>query len=186
MPVKDGDLHWLMQQYQNSPGNSCQLIEVDKMGLRLFGQMLSALDYLESKSVIHRKVCPGNILVNIGLGEGENATFQLSNFEYAGFTGTGLYAGDPCFRAPEACGLTDAKESPRTDIWGLCATMAYFFNPGFRDFISSKPSDDLVAQAVCNASGMCFTLRGMGEWDANDRPSARQKLEEVFGEGVED
>ncbi|KAI8722684.1 hypothetical protein NCS52_00412800 [Fusarium sp. LHS14.1] len=185
MPVQEGDLLWLMEHYQNPTDNFPPLVNPDEIGQLLLGQMLLALDYLESKGVIHHKVCPGNILVNIGLGRGENATFQLSNFEYGGFKSTSLYANDPCFRAPEACGLTDSRESPRTDIWGLCATMAYFLDPDFRGFVSSKPSDDLVANAVCLASELFIALRGMGEWDANDRPSARQKLEEVFGEDFE-
>ncbi|WAO87239.1 Hypothetical protein NCS54_00454300 [Fusarium falciforme] len=185
MPLKDGSLLGLIQLHQNGPGLFERPIEMRPLGRLLFGEMLSALNYLEHEGVVHRNICPRNILVN-GLREKQNFHFYLSNFEYASFKDTFPDPGDPCFKAPETCGLTTAEESPRTDIWGLCATMAYFLSNDFRDIVNSKPSENIVAQAVYGASRMLlFGLEGMGEWDANDRPSARQKLEKVFGEGVE-
>ncbi|KAJ3466658.1 hypothetical protein MRS44_004222 [Fusarium solani] len=183
MPLKDGSLLGLIQLHQNGSGLFQKPIEIRPLGRLLFGEMLSALEYLERERVVHRNICPRNILVN-GLRERENFHFYLSNFEYASFKDTFPDPGDPCFKAPETCGLTTAEESPRTDIWGLCATMAYFLSKDFRDIVNSKPSEDVVAQTVCGASRMFPELGGMGEWDANDRPSARQKLEEVFSEGV--
>ncbi|KAI8680652.1 hypothetical protein NCS56_00471000 [Fusarium sp. Ph1] len=183
MPLKDGSLLGLIQLHQNGPGLFERPIEIRPLGRLLFGEMLSALDYLKHEGVVHRNICPRNILMN-GLRERQNFHFYLSNFEYASFKDTFPDLGDPCFKALETWGLTTAEESPRTDIWGLCATMAYFLGNDFREIINSKPSEDVVAQAVCGASMMLFGLGGMGELDANDRPSARQKLEEVFGEGV--
>ncbi|KAI8682041.1 hypothetical protein NCS55_00458400 [Fusarium keratoplasticum] len=184
MPLKDDSLLGLIQLHQNGPGLFERPIEIRPLGRLLLGEMLSALDYLGHEGVVHRNICPRNILVN-GSRERENFHFYLSNFEYASFKDTFPDPDNPCFKAPETCGLTTAEESPRTDIWGLCATMAYFLSRDFRDIVSSKPSEDVVAKAVRGASMMLFGLGGMGELDANDRPSARQKLEEVFGEGVE-
>ena len=182
--MKDDSLLGLIQLHQNGPGLFERPIEIRPLGRLLLGEMLSALDYLGHEGVVHRNICPRNILVN-GSRERENFHFYLSNFEYASFKDTFPDPDNPCFKAPETCGLTTAEESPRTDIWGLCATMAYFLSRDFRDIVSSKPSEDVVAKAVRGASMMLFGLGGMGELDANDRPSARQKLEEVFGEGVE-
>ncbi|UPK92762.1 hypothetical protein LCI18_003697 [Fusarium solani-melongenae] len=161
MPWKDGNLLWFMKQHQNQPEMFRTPTEAHQPGPLLFdqilGQMLSALGYLESQTVVHRYICPGNILVKAGSNE-RGHSFYLSNFKYESFSGATFEPSEVCSRAPEACGLTDG------------------------DLVSSRPSAIDLAHAVCEKSRMLVSLRGMGEWDARDRPSAGQKLVELFGE----
>ncbi|RSL49712.1 hypothetical protein CEP54_012292 [Fusarium duplospermum] len=188
-PLKHGNLLWFIQNHRNNLEMLRTPTESDQLGQLLFGQilgqMLSALDYLESQDVVHRFIRPGNILVKAGLSEGGNHSFYLSNFQYESLSGTTFEPSDVCSKAPEECGLTNAQVSTQTDIWGLCATMVYVFDlSGFRDLVGRRPSNFVLAHAVRERSRMLASLQGMGEWDANHRPSARQRLVEAFGEGV--
>ncbi len=94
---------WLKQHHGGAPN-----IET---ALRMMLGILSGLDHLHSKGVVHRDLKPGNILL-----EGSNprlADFGLARMMKASVQTMGI-AGTPPYMSPEAF---DGQRSVQTDIW---------------------------------------------------------------------
>lgn len=104
--------------------------------LWVFAQVADALQHMHEHSVVHRDVKPQNILVtqadhafliDYGIARPFDATDVM--------TGGGFIIGTVPFMAPEQIvGDADAID-PRTDVWGLAATM-YFILTGVFPFVS--------------------------------------------------
>lgn len=144
-------------------------------------QMLRALAYLESMSLIHRDVKPDNILYSYqydGSLQFYLADFGLANWVDDSFTrcGTGL------FWAPEiSSGL---EYTAKVDVWSLFITYLWLANAGgFRVSTRHIKECRLIwaeVQHVCNmkrVSQTVSTIRNMGAEDPDKRLSASEALE---------
>jgi serine/threonine protein kinase len=100
------------------------------LAVGLVSQLLSALQHVHDRSIVHRDVKPGNLLIQEGVAP---PLAKLSDFGLArayndpglgGPTLTGEFAGTPLYMAPEQClGLQFA--GPSVDQYGAAATL-YF------------------------------------------------------------
>jgi hypothetical protein len=77
------------------------------------------------KGIVHRDLKPGNLLVT-STGEVKVADFGLCKWEETDETLTQyghIVGGTPGFMAPEQADPSSAECDPRTDVWGLGATL---------------------------------------------------------------
>lgn len=178
MPLRDGNLQSLAKSSRRKWTD-------DQLGTAVLEQMLSALDYLACKDVVHRDVKPGNILYweNQGDYVFQLADFGLANRETLAKTkcGTGYYEAPEL--SPEITRVISAQ-SPKMDVWSLFATIAdihplFLFPPkdatGYND----------VLCAVQAAALLEPRLEPMARLDPKKRASAAQLLVALFeGRGL--
>jgi len=157
---------------------------------RCLQQMLSALDFLAYKDIVHRDVKPENILCSRSL-EGPGYHFRLSDF------GVGKLAKYACscqgthwYMAPEIlrlrnCSDSDGRirerQSPKVDIWSLFVTIAYardVYNYRSRSLNNNDEILDAARQA-CTEPWM-LKYKTMAIEDPTDRASALDILNQVF------
>ncbi|MFI6500293.1 protein kinase [Nonomuraea typhae] len=79
--------------------------------------VLSALDYLHARNLVHRDVSPGNVIVN---AEGRA---MLIDFGVSSTFDSKSLAGTPPFMAPEVRSRRGA--AAQSDIYALCVTMIF-------------------------------------------------------------
>ncbi|KAL1877366.1 hypothetical protein VTK73DRAFT_8661 [Phialemonium thermophilum] len=178
MPLREGSLTSLIRKEV--------VADHRRLCLDVLQQMLSALDYLASKDLVHRDVKPDNILY-ARLPEGDGFLFQLSDFGLAHYRsmatticGTGFYQA-PELRPEES--QIDAPQSPKMDVWSLFATMVAI-DSRFRDF-PPRADDYGVVLGVLQAKAPTSLLEPMARLDPNRRASAAQMLVQLFaGKGL--
>ncbi|KPM46522.1 hypothetical protein AK830_g46 [Neonectria ditissima] len=121
-------------------------------------QVLQALNYLASESIIHRDVKPENILYT-PLTTG-SYLYQLGDFGLANLV---------------------VHQTPKMDVWSLFVTLTYAVN--IRDF-QSKPlhTTALRVQAIQDAAAddILRPIRFMAEVDLSHRATAGDVLDCVF------
>lgn len=88
--------------------------------LDIIRQTARGLHYIHSKGIIHRDICPKNILVSKN-GQVKIIDFGLSVSKRSRFRGFGERAGTPSYMAPEQIKAMEADE--RTDIYSLGVTV---------------------------------------------------------------
>lgn len=93
-------------------------------------QTASALDYAHERSIIHRDVKPGNILMTVD-GSPKITDFGVAKLSTAGMTTTGTIIGTPMYMAPEQ--ITGHEVSRASDQFSL-AVVIYEMLTGERPF----------------------------------------------------
>ncbi|ODV91114.1 hypothetical protein CANCADRAFT_26560, partial [Tortispora caseinolytica NRRL Y-17796] len=125
----------------------------DPVACRLFSQLVSAVDYLHSRGVVHRDLKLENILLdkhkNVLITDfGFANIFNYKDVE-AGFNESELMStscGSPCYAAPELV-VSDSKYAGRkVDIWSL-GVILYAMLAGYLPFDDdpNNPDGDNIA-----------------------------------------
>jgi serine/threonine protein kinase len=142
MPLREGSLTKLVK---TTPVSDCE-----QLCLAVLRQMLSALDYLASKNLVHRDVKPDNILYYT-LPDNGGLHFQLADFGLAHhqslaktFCGTGYYQAPKLW--PEKSKVY-APQSPKMDVWSLFATIVAV-DSRFREFPPHTADYGIVLSAL--------------------------------------
>lgn len=91
---------------------------------RLVGQLAAGLAEAHGRGLVHRDVKPANVL--LGPGGAKLADFGLvKDFGQESLTHTGATLGTPSYMAPEQATGDKHRLSPRTDVYGLVATLVF-------------------------------------------------------------
>jgi serine/threonine protein kinase len=101
-----------------------------------------ALDYAHSKGILHRDVCPENVILTPG-GQALISDFSLSRDledESSGLTRSDTWRGSTGYLAPEQVEGRRDLVGPPTDVYGLGATL-YFALTGQAPFSKDMPGD---------------------------------------------
>lgn len=158
---------------------------------RCLQQMLSALDFLAYKGIVHRDVKPENILCSRSL-EGPGYHFRLSDFgvgklaKYAfSCQGTHWYMAPEILRlrnCSDSDGRIGERQSSKVDVWSLFVTIAYardVFNYRSRSLNSNDEVLDAATEA-CTEHWMS-KYNAMAIIDPAHRASALDILNQFFG-----
>jgi tetratricopeptide (TPR) repeat protein/predicted Ser/Thr protein kinase len=130
-------------------------------GASLIAEIADAVDYMHASGVLHRDLKPQNIIVD-AKGVGHLGDFGIAKvFGNAPLTLEGAPIGTPQYMAPEQVDGKSGSLGPRTDVYGLGATL-YFLLVGHAPY----PADSSL-EAMLN------TLR------SKDAPSPRTLNPEV-------
>jgi WD40 repeat protein/predicted Ser/Thr protein kinase len=117
---------------------------------RYVAQAARALHYAHAKGVLHRDLKPSNILIDsndqsrvtdFGLAK-RLSTDSITTLDDYDLTGVHHLVGTPSFMAPEQLEPDKAQLGPRTDVYGLGATL-YDLLSGRPPFRGESPLDTL-------------------------------------------
>jgi len=107
---------------------------------RIARELADALAYAHGEGILHRDVKPANVLLDASTGRALLTDFGLAKDAAAprGVTVVGQFMGSPGYASPEQVrGLVDELD-PRTDVYGLGATLFHMLTgePPFADLSS--------------------------------------------------
>ena len=91
---------------------------------RLAAEVAEALYHAHQQGIVHRDVKPANVIVEAGSGRARLIDFGIAHSlerEAGALTEAGTSVGTPRYMAPEQ--LSGDPVGPRTDLWGLGATL---------------------------------------------------------------
>jgi hypothetical protein len=91
---------------------------------QLAAEIADALYHAHQQGIVHRDVKPANVMIESGTGRARLVDFGIAHsLELAAqpLTQTGTSIGTPRYMAPEQ--LAGEQVGPRTDLWGLGATL---------------------------------------------------------------
>ncbi len=137
---QEGNVSFIAMEYV--PGESLE--EVFKSGrvlafkeiADLLTQIASGLDYAHERSIVHRDIKPGNILLTVG-GQPKITDFGVAKLTTTTLTTTGMIIGTPMYMAPEQ--ITGRPILPATDQFAL-TVMLYEMLTGERPFEADNPT----------------------------------------------
>jgi serine/threonine-protein kinase len=92
--------------------------------VRLAAEVAEALYHAHQQGIVHRDVKPANVIVEAGSGRTRLIDFGIAHSlerEANALTEVGTSVGTPRYMAPEQ--LSGEPVGPRTDLWGLGATL---------------------------------------------------------------
>ena len=149
------------------------------------------LEALHAQGVIHRDVKPDNVLLAQGTPKLIDLGLARSLDEESGLTKTGAAYGTPGYWSPEQARGDRAAMGPRSDVYGLGATL-YALLSG-RPPIEGRSMAELVVQTQEAEPPKLRTLRrdldpDLEAWVARalkKRPEDRQESMEAFRHGLE-
>jgi serine/threonine-protein kinase len=115
--------------------------EVVEVGL----QLCHALEAAHAQRVLHRDLKPSNVLVD-GQGRAKLTDFGVAKVvdQRESLTRTGQLVGTPAYMAPEQASGEKEQVGPRTDVYGLGATL-YALLSGRPPFSADTPLNLVVA-----------------------------------------
>ncbi|UQA57107.1 methylation-associated defense system protein kinase MAD6 [Polyangium aurulentum] len=154
---------------------------------RIAGDLLNALVHLQANKVVHRNICPSNILV------GTDGRMRLTGFDFARAGGDRSRTIaheivddlEPAYMAPEVYGEPSAA-SPSSDIFSTGLVLYELFT-GERPFATPTALFDQGAVFAMKPTEHRPELpKGFDDWlqklctfDPNKRPSAAEALTEL-------
>jgi eukaryotic-like serine/threonine-protein kinase len=156
--IKGDSLKEVIAQFHASPVDGRRSLELHKL-LRRFVDVCNAIDYANSRGVLHRDIKPGNIVigkhgetlvVDWGLAKATGRSDPLApegslvphSASGSGATLAGSALGTPAYMSPEqAAGQID-ELGPRSDVYSLGATL-YCLLTGKAPF-QGRDVDDVI------------------------------------------
>jgi len=115
----------------------------------LLADVCDAVEYMHGRGVFHRDIRPQNILVN---AEGKPMLGDFGLAKVAGdmpLTVEGSFLGTPQYMAPEQTRSVSRDADPRTDVYGLGATL-YFGLTGRSPYEGCGDLASLVQRMLCD------------------------------------
>ncbi|MCJ1431849.1 hypothetical protein MMC27_001204 [Xylographa pallens] len=174
--TNDENIYIFMGLKDGSYANLVEQSIAPSLSRTVLRHMLGALDFLTTKSIVHRDVKPENILFTTSTG-GQNYSFRLSDFGLCNAVDLAVtYAGTETFMAPEVLQKTGQNQTTKVDVWSLWATIVWGDDmEGFR----TKRLEDAgqaIAAIAAAASKAPWPLQMMGVIRPEERASAAQIL----------
>jgi protein-serine/threonine kinase len=113
----------------------------ESLACRLFAQLVSGVDYMHSKGIVHRDLKLENLLLdkhkNIIITDfGFVNSFQNSNNDLMKTS-----CGSPCYAAPELVVSSEPYEGKKVDIWS-CGVILYAMLAGYLPFDDDPENPD--------------------------------------------
>ncbi|CEL03547.1 hypothetical protein ASPCAL04701 [Aspergillus calidoustus] len=179
MDLMDGDVPTLVR------GSESQWIK-GYIAPRLCRQILAALDFLETKSIVHGDVKPQNILFRRKvIGQETDFVFLLGDFGSTALARLAPnYGATTTYRAPEL--FTGAIPTSKSDCWSLYVTLLWATNhSGFQGVTGAHRTE--IHRYVMFSMGDPFlaTIQQLAREDPYQRASAAQMLVAVYnGKGL--
>lgn len=113
----------------------------ESLACRLFAQLVSGVDYMHSKGIVHRDLKLENLLLdkhkNIIITDfGFVNSFQNSNNDLMKTS-----CGSPCYAAPELVVSSEPYEGKKVDVWS-CGVILYAMLAGYLPFDDDPENPD--------------------------------------------
>lgn len=113
----------------------------ESLACRLFAQLVSGVDYMHSKGIVHRDLKLENLLLdkhkNIIITDfGFVNSFQNPNNDFMKTS-----CGSPCYAAPELVVSSEPYEGKKVDIWS-CGVILYAMLAGYLPFDDDPQNPD--------------------------------------------
>ncbi len=145
---QEGDIYYIVMEYIE--GESLKKIIKERgplplqEALRIFLQVLSAIEFAHKKGIIHRDIKPANVLITKdGVAKiGDFGIAKVAGIE--GLTRLGSSLGTPLYSAPEQ--ILGKKVDTRADIYALGVTLFEMLT-GRPPFVSETGSDYEIQKA---------------------------------------
>ncbi|KAF4966589.1 hypothetical protein FSARC_5753 [Fusarium sarcochroum] len=189
MDLQDGNIEELGLEDQEFAHAEHLFSPTDNVARPLLHQMLSALDYLASKDIIHRDVKPQNILYRRVNG---SMHYRLADFGVATSDPEDQYGvGSTRFKAPEVLFRRSKRtHTTKIDVWSLWATLIWVFDlykpPQIGKFRDILIQDDGREEKIVNEVQKLAKYHGpafvtMARLIPKQRASAAELLDSMFG-----
>lgn len=154
--------------FENFKGYSLQELATKdpislKTALSIAIQLSTVLEYIHTNKIIHKDICPGNILWNSDTDELRLIDFGIAtSLEYEHYSGhpTDRLEGTIQFISPEQTGRMNRIIDYRTDFYSMGMTLYLLFT-GKLPFTTSDPLEILhfhLARTIPRPSTICPTL----------------------------
>ncbi|GMF77757.1 unnamed protein product [[Candida] boidinii] len=115
------------------------------MACRLFAQLVSGVDYMHSKGIVHRDLKLENLLLD------KHKNIIITDFGFVNsFHGNDFMktsCGSPCYAAPELVVSSEPYEGRKVDVWS-CGVILYAMLAGYLPFDDDpqNPDGDNIAR----------------------------------------
>lgn len=162
-----GDMDRYIHQRMDVSTDPCENVLPEKTVLLACHQVLSAVEYLHRKRIVHRDIKPGNVLIYnnrtlklCDMGLSRRWTTQRKGSKYAFLRS---FAGTPKYMAPEV--VRREVYGIQVDIWS-CAVLACFFLKGVNPFYRKGDSRTMIKKRITRGRMYdCFGVGGGCEGD---------------------
>ncbi|CDK25894.1 unnamed protein product [Kuraishia capsulata CBS 1993] len=117
----------------------------DSMACRLFAQLVSGVDYMHSKGLVHRDLKLENLLLD------KHRNVIISDFGFVNSLRGNEFmktsCGSPCYAAPELVVSSEPYEARKVDVWS-CGIILYAMLAGYLPFDDDpqNPNGDNIAR----------------------------------------
>lgn len=113
----------------------------ESMACRLFAQLVSGVDYMHSKGIVHRDLKLENLLLD------KHKNIIISDFGFVNSFGNQpndlmkTSCGSPCYAAPELVVSSGPYEGRKVDVWS-CGVILYAMLSGYLPFDDDPQNSD--------------------------------------------